>query len=405
MLTITPNRPSDWNGYPRIEEGQEIQWRIESSDPSLNESVLITPNTPNVITAEQTVNFVAGGDRVQFRTFATADDKVYEPNDWYSFSFAPINNAVLNTSFYSGPLINNDSLPVVAINAQEATILENAADRVFRFVVERVGDDLSVVTNVEVRIGPTGTTPTDQADLATQFGTQVVRFAPNETSKAIEVRFNNDTAVEAAETFEAQITSATSTSPTQFWSDTQYNPVNKYSATVAILNDDPNSLSVKPDDPDPAPIPVHRFYNAVTNAHFFTASAAERDIIQNTLPDYRYEGVGFQAVPEQEGADPLYRFFNTQTNTHFFTPSAAERDSVIANLSSIYNYEGIGFYASDKDGGGLTEVYRFYNTATGVHFYTPSVLERNTVQQTLPTYSYEGVGFYVPDSPSYDLLG
>ncbi|WP_144404390.1 hypothetical protein [Belnapia sp. F-4-1] len=402
MLTIRPNRPLDWNGYPRIDEGQEIQWRIESSDPNLQESVLITPASPNISTAEQTVNFVPGGDAVQFRTFATADDKVYEPNEWYAFSFSPINNAALNTTYYSAPLVNNDSLPSVAINARDATILENAADRVFRFDIDRAGDDLSMVTNVEVRIAPTGTTPVDQTDLATQFGTQVVQFAVNETRKTIEVRFNNDATIEAAETFEVSITNATSTSATQFYSGTQYNPIAKYSAAVAILNDDPNIPAPPPDLP---PTPVHRFYNAVTKAHFFTASAAERDIVQNTLPDYRYEGVGFQAVPQQEGADPLYRFYNTQTNTHFFTPSAAERDSVIANLSSTYNYEGVGFYASDKDGGGLTEVYRFYNTATGVHFYTPSVLERNIVQQTLPTYNYEGVGFYVPDSSSYDLLG
>ena len=404
MLTITPNHPIDFNGYPRIEEGQPLQWRIESSNPALNESVVIAPYTANFSRSEQIINFVAGGPQTQFATFTSINDKVYEVDDWYAFGFAPVGGTVLNTSYFSGPLVNNDVLPSITIDARQATLLENAADRVFRFDVERAGDDLSMVTDVEVRIAPTGVTPVDQADLTTQLGPQLVRFAPSETRKTIEVRFANDAVIEAAETFEAQVVSATSTSPTQFWSQPQYTPVSKYSATVAILNDDPGS-SGGSNTPDPPPIDVHRFYNVATQSHFFTASPAERDIIRNTLPDYRYEGAGFQAVVDQPGADPIFRFYNTQTNTHFFTPSATERDSVIANLSSIYNYEGTGFHASDKDGGGLTEVFRFYNTATGVHFYTPSVLERNIVQQTLPTYNYEGVGFYVPDASSYDLLG
>ena len=404
MLIITPNRPLDWNGYPRIEEGQEIQWRIETTDPTLNESVIITPNTPNIGTPEQTINFVAGNSTPQFATFATVDDKIFEPNDWYSFSFTPTRGSV-NTQFYSGPLTNNDSLPSVAISARDATILENAADRVFRFDIDRAGDDLSMVTNVEVRIAPTGITPVDQADLSTQLGTQVVQFAANETRKTIEVRFNNDAVIEAAETFEASIVNATSTSNTQLYGGTQYNPVTKYSAAVAILNDDPSGPQPPPGGPDLPPIAVHRFYNTDTSTHFFTASVAERDIIQNTMPAYKYEGVGFQAVPQQEGADAIYRFYNKATGTHFFTPSAAERDNVVATLSSTYDYEGTGFYASNKDGGGLTEVYRFYNTSTGVHFYTPSVLERNIVQETMPTFKYEGVGFYVPDSTSYDLIG
>ncbi|HEV7265792.1 MAG TPA: Calx-beta domain-containing protein [Falsiroseomonas sp.] len=422
MLTITPNHPIDWwnNGHPTIREGENIQWRITSSDPALAESVQIVPSSNNILGSPQTINFVPGGANVQFATFTTQQDDFLEVDEWFSFSFNPI-NAVLNTTWAGHPLINDDKLPDISIKAQKATLLENASEGAFRFDVERTGADLTMVTDVQVSFAPTGQTPADEADFSTPLTPQLVRFNVGETKKTVELKIANDAEIEATETIEAQIMSATSTSPTQWWGgNTQYNPVTKWAASVALLNDDPNATIPNPDpDPgeppvvqppvkppiSPTPIDVFRFYNEATQSHFFTASPLEKDIIQNTLPDYRYEGPGFKAVPDQEGADDIYRFYNKQTNTHFFTPSEAERDSVIQNLSHIYNFEGTGFHASNKDGGGLTEVYRFYNHATGVHFYTPSVLEKNIVEGTLPTYQYEGVGFYVPDSASYDLIG
>lgn len=151
-------------------------------------------------------------------------------------------------------------------------------------------------------------------------------------------------------------------------------------------------------------VDVYRFYETRSGTHLYTASAAERDAIWSSLPNYRFEGVGFQAVPEQAGADTVYRFFKPDTGTHFFTPSVVERDSVIKNLPS-YRYEGVGFYASDQAGAGLTEVYRFYKPEVGTHFYTSSVDEKNSVQATLPNYQFEGVSFYVPTAAAYSLFG
>jgi hypothetical protein len=151
-------------------------------------------------------------------------------------------------------------------------------------------------------------------------------------------------------------------------------------------------------------IDVFRFYETRSGTHLYTSSAAERDAISSTLPNYKFEGVGFQAVPEQPGADAVYRFFKPETGTHFFTPSVVERDSVIQNLPS-YRYEGVGFYASDQAGAGLTEVYRFFKPEAGTHFYTSSVEEKNSVQATLPNYQFEGVSFYVPNTSAYSLFG
>lgn len=400
MLTITITNPLDYLGDPIVTEGDAIQWRIVSSNPALGESVQIAPSSSNVNGAAQVVNFAQGTSNTQFVSFTTADDKIYEPFENYSFNFRPSSGTSLNTTFASGTLRNNDRLPEITIAAQKATLLENVADPTFRFDVVRSGEDLSMVTTVEVKFAPTGITPVSQADLVTPLGSQFVRFEVGETQKTLDMVFRNDTEIEATETLEATIVSATATSLN--WPAQQSNLITKASAAVAILNDDnaDNGSVVQQSLP---PVDVYRFYNTVTQAHFFTPSASERDIIRGTLQDFRYEGVGFKAVVEQPNADPIFRFYNAETQTHFFTPSVTERDAVING--GLLRYEGVGFYGSDHDGGGMTEVYRFYNTNTGVHFYTPSVLERNTIQDTLPNFRYEGVGFYVPDASSYDLIG
>jgi hypothetical protein len=38
---------------------------------------------------------------------------------------------------------------------------------------------------------------------------------------------------------------------------------------------------------------VHRFYDTATDAHFYTASKAERQVVAETLASYRYEGIAY----------------------------------------------------------------------------------------------------------------
>ena len=62
----------------------------------------------------------------------------------------------------------------------------------------------------------------------------------------------------------------------------------------------------------------------------------------------KYEGIVETSITELDVNNPLntpvYRFYNTQAGGHFFTSSPEERDFVINNLPQ-YNYEGIGFEA------------------------------------------------------------
>ena len=93
-------------------------------------------------------------------------------------------------------------------------------------------------------------------------------------------------------------------------------------------------------------IDVFRFYNTANNSHFYTASAQEADTIMGTLPEYRFEGVAYQArAAADDDLQGVHRFYNTGAATHFYTASDAEAQSVINELSDYFQYEGIAFYA------------------------------------------------------------
>ncbi|SDU38521.1 trypsin-like serine protease [Halopseudomonas salegens] len=145
--------------------------------------------------------------------------------------------------------------------------------------------------------------------------------------------------------------------------------------------------------------PVYRFYNNNSRAHFFTASAEERDNVIERFSSFIYEGVAFYAYPaSRSGLSPVYRFFNEATGSHFYTISQAERDSVIERFPS-YIYEGVAWHAQTGFGSGSQPLYRFYNTATRSHFYTMSAAERDSVIERFASYIYEGVAYYTWTTP------
>ena len=147
-------------------------------------------------------------------------------------------------------------------------------------------------------------------------------------------------------------------------------------------------------------IPVYRFFNSSTGAHFFTTSTTERDNVVNTLsPPFSLEGEAFSVASAfSPGLSPVHRFYNTQTGVHFYTISETERANVVANLPQ-FSYEGVAYHASQVAGAGLTPFYRFYVPSKGFHFYTANEAEKDSIIANLAaTYSYEGIGYYVLDS-------
>ncbi|MCB2018068.1 MAG: hypothetical protein KDF54_11265 [Hydrogenophaga sp.] len=143
-------------------------------------------------------------------------------------------------------------------------------------------------------------------------------------------------------------------------------------------------------------VPVYRFYNTQTAAHFYTISEEERATVQNTLPHFQYDGPAFTVSPVmQSGLSPVYRFFNTQTGVHFYTISEEEKALIQQSLPQ-FKLEGVAYYASKVAGSGLTPLYRFYLPTKGFHFYTISRKERDSLNMFIfSDYGYEGESYYV----------
>lgn len=150
---------------------------------------------------------------------------------------------------------------------------------------------------------------------------------------------------------------------------------------------------------EPVRVPVFRFYNQGTGAHFYTTSLSEREAVYSSLPNMNPEGEAFYAASAASpGLSPVHRFFNVLTGVHFYTISESERANTEANLKQ-FKYEGVAYYASLVPAAGFKPLYRFFVKAQGVHFYTAGAEESQSVQANLSaTHSYEGVGYYVMDT-------
>lgn len=143
-------------------------------------------------------------------------------------------------------------------------------------------------------------------------------------------------------------------------------------------------------------VPVYRFYNLRTGSHFYTASEDEKsNVVATMAATLRYEGVAYTlntASPDM--TVPLYRFYNMRTGAHFYTAGETEKNNVIATMSATLKFEGVAYYVSGNSAG--TPVYRFYNLRNGTHFYTAGDTEKNNVMTNYPTvYRYEGPAFYL----------
>lgn len=163
-----------------------------------------------------------------------------------------------------------------------------------------------------------------------------------------------------------------------------------------------SSLELEEDD-----ILVYRFLRTDTQTQFYTTSETERDVVEDTLPQYELEGVSFVGVnPPAEGEDitgltPVYRFFNQDTGIHLYTADENEKNFVEENLDN-YVFEGTPYYAFETQQEGTIPLYRFYNQELDAHFYTPSAEERDAFIASADFElegSDDGIAFYVEPSP------
>ena len=104
-------------------------------------------------------------------------------------------------------------------------------------------------------------------------------------------------------------------------------------------------------------LPVYRFLNTKVGAHFFTMNEAEKaSVIANLSHQYQYEGVAFYARADQLLYDPsnpsgvasypIWRCYLPQTSSHYFTASKAEVDYIQEHVDrSLIYVEGVAWYS------------------------------------------------------------
>ena len=146
---------------------------------------------------------------------------------------------------------------------------------------------------------------------------------------------------------------------------------------------------------DNPPNTVYRFLNQDTGVHFYTANIEERNLIQDELDNFNYEGGSYIGVDPLTGNPepvPVYRFLNQNTGVHLYTIDENERN-VVDDLDN-FSFEGEAFFAYENEVDGSIPIYRFYNNISEAHFYTPSAAERDNVEANLPDFQSEGIAYY-----------
>lgn len=156
-----------------------------------------------------------------------------------------------------------------------------------------------------------------------------------------------------------------------------------------------NSAREKLKDEDFGENTIYRFYDRHSGVHFYTADRNERDYVYDRLNNYTYEGASYQGIDSSSQTESLavHRFYNRDSGSHFYTIDENEKNVVEQELDN-YNYEGEAFFAHHTEVEGSIPIYRFYNSITGAHFYTPSAVERDSIIDDLPNFESEGIAYY-----------
>lgn len=167
------------------------------------------------------------------------------------------------------------------------------------------------------------------------------------------------------------------------------------------------------DGPPPEAAPVHRFWSPVHGRHFYTIDDTEKETLLARYPDvWTYEGTAFRALPSRSDdcLAPVHRFWSALLNAHFYTIDDDEADWLIVNYPHTWTYEGIAFYAypAGSRPADTVPVHRFWSGPLGTHFYTTSDRERfSLIGQYPETWQYEGVAYYAyprEDSSAVEIV-
>lgn len=162
--------------------------------------------------------------------------------------------------------------------------------------------------------------------------------------------------------------------------------------------------------PTPSEEAVHRFFNVASQSFFYTADLQEATVILANSAlvrdatvrwPYVYQGATFSAAHSYEGSIDLHRFYNAETGHHFFTASDEERVYVQSQIDAgkwPYVYEGIAYQVYPEDPTPDTEgnevpVFRYYSATLNRHAYTADEKEALLFIQS-SDWEYEGLAFF-----------
>ncbi len=140
---------------------------------------------------------------------------------------------------------------------------------------------------------------------------------------------------------------------------------------------------------------VVQYDRAGNNATFFTANEAEANFIDATLAEaYRKRGPAFAAwVSAQRDTVPVYRFYNPVTLAHFFTADEAEKNALTATPAGRgWQYENVAFHVYRTPGEDRVPVGRMWDSNKSVHRYL--VDPRFETLLPAPGVFVEGIAFY-----------
>lgn len=177
----------------------------------------------------------------------------------------------------------------------------------------------------------------------------------------------------------------------------QIERINNISNSEDIVNLVANSAKETFKNENYDDLTVYRFYNSNLGIHFYTSDRIERNYVYDHLDNYTYEGASYVGIEtlasENSRSVPVHRYFNRDTGTHLYTTSISERNVIEQELDN-FSYEGEVFSAYQNLVEGLIPIYRFYNPITGAHFYTPSSVEQEYVENQLANFESEGIAYY-----------
>jgi hypothetical protein len=144
---------------------------------------------------------------------------------------------------------------------------------------------------------------------------------------------------------------------------------------IAVEASDPDGdkLTFSAVSVPPGSFPVYRFHSAVTGSDFWTISDQEKTWLLTKYPrqTWRYEGIAWYACAKRgdaAGLVPVHRFWSATQQRHFYTANQAEKDTIDKDSpNEPWTYEGVAFYAFAESGRppAAVPVYRFWSERSG----------------------------------------